>query len=273
MHARTVGTFTLTFCVYLVSNISVFASFSLSLPPQSQGSPYSMSGQRNVRALWANCKGEGRQNQVCVSQPVWYIQRKEPWNTKACWWVSQFCHVQAFIVITYIHCTGNLPFRLSTQGISFQHRLPVRLCLHSATFVWSLRVYSLFCRSATHSWIYPLAVWLKVPGCALFSPDTMYRNFDALVCCLPNSSGADFQYRKWMMCCISKLPVKRFCWCCSYYSGIKDIYYPHLLGLCNGKNLATLYTIKGLWFDKLQYIVKTGWHVAIFFNLILGKLS
>lgn len=55
--------------------------------PQSQGSPYSMSGQRNVRALWANSKGEGRQNQVCVSQLVWYIQRKEPWNTKACWWV------------------------------------------------------------------------------------------------------------------------------------------------------------------------------------------
>lgn len=37
---------------------------------QSQGSPYSMSGQRNVRALWANCKGEGWQIQVCVSQPV-----------------------------------------------------------------------------------------------------------------------------------------------------------------------------------------------------------
>lgn len=82
---------TFTFCVYPVySTISLclFLSFCL---PQSQGSPYSMSGQRNVRALWANCKGEGRQNQVCVSQPVWYIQRKEPWNTKACWWVPWLC--------------------------------------------------------------------------------------------------------------------------------------------------------------------------------------
>lgn len=77
-----------------------FFPLSLSLhlsPPQSQGSPYSMSGQRNVRALWANCKGEGRQNQVCVSQPVWYIQRKEPWNTKACWWVSRLSHPQKLL--------------------------------------------------------------------------------------------------------------------------------------------------------------------------------
>lgn len=75
-----------------VCNITPFCNMlpCLHPTPQSQGSPYSMSGQRNVRALWANCKGEGRQNQVCVSQPVWYIQRKEPWNTKAYWWVSWF---------------------------------------------------------------------------------------------------------------------------------------------------------------------------------------
>lgn len=76
----------LSLSVFWASLVS-YHSASLLLP-QSQGSPYSMSGQRNVRALWANCKGEGRQNQVCVSQLVWYIQRKEPWNTKACWWVS-----------------------------------------------------------------------------------------------------------------------------------------------------------------------------------------
>lgn len=96
------GAFCFASCFWMhVCAISTFCSVpgvkSLLLS-QSQGSPYSMSGQRNVRALWANCKGEGRQNQVCVSQPVWYIQRKEPWNTKACWWVSRscpscYCHV------------------------------------------------------------------------------------------------------------------------------------------------------------------------------------
>lgn len=67
-----------------------FSLFTLSFTLflfQSQDSPYSMSVQRNVRALWANGKGEGWQNQVCVSQPVWYLQRKEPWSTEASWWV------------------------------------------------------------------------------------------------------------------------------------------------------------------------------------------
>lgn len=107
-------------CSAGVKSLPVCLCLPLS-PPQSQGSPYSMSGQCNVRALWANCKGEGRQNQVCVSQPVWYIQRKEPWNTKACWWVSWFC-----VSVVVIHHTS-WPCCLSTQCLSFQYLWPLRL--------------------------------------------------------------------------------------------------------------------------------------------------
>lgn len=109
-----------TWCqISLSLTLSLFSSLAL---PQSQGSPYSMSGQRNVRALWANCKGEGRQNQVCVSQPVWYIQRKEPWNTKACWWVSQRCHCHNIPSVLSFY-PGHLPlnsascFCVSAKGV------------------------------------------------------------------------------------------------------------------------------------------------------------
>lgn len=117
----------------IISTLTV--TFSLS---QSQASPYSMSGQRNVRALWANCKGEGRQNQVCVSQPVWYIQRKEPWNTKACWWVSRFSRVQAVVDIHHTSTPLDWPSLLSARVIFFQRCLALRLCFHSFTFVFVL---------------------------------------------------------------------------------------------------------------------------------------
>lgn len=120
----------LSLSVYTWCQISLFLSLSLCLPlspPQSQGSPYSMSGQRNVRALWANCKGEGRQNQVCVSQPVWYIQRKEPWSTKACWWVSKCCHCHN---ILYIQCNG-LAFLVFLPGV-----LVFKFCQMVLFFQW-----------------------------------------------------------------------------------------------------------------------------------------
>ena len=43
--------------------------------------------------------------------------------------------------------------------------------------------------------------------CVALPPDTDYCNFDALAYCLPNCFSADFQYRKWMICCISQLPA------------------------------------------------------------------
>ena len=44
-----------------------------------------------------------------------------------------------------------------------------------------------------------------MPGCALLPLDTEYCNYDALAHCLRNCCGADFQYGKWMICCISQL--------------------------------------------------------------------
>lgn len=124
-------------------SLSLFLSPSLSFSPlhlQSQGSPYSMSGQRNVRALWANCKGEGRQNQVCVSQPVWYIQRKEPWNTKACWWVSQLSHTHThdpqkllcFIFLCHNSTSRFPPFLLSTSPFFKLHLMVLFSCYPAA---------------------------------------------------------------------------------------------------------------------------------------------
>lgn len=86
---------------------------------QSQDSPYSMSVQRNVRALWANGKGEGWQNQVCVSQPVWYLQRKEPWSTEACWWVYMDCKLMFKVISPYLFVYGGF-------GVNTISKLPVK---------------------------------------------------------------------------------------------------------------------------------------------------